>query len=465
MTTTAVTTTIPPFNSPPPAPDSDRRRSLLATGVGNVLEWFDWAVYGVFSTYIAMALFNQDNPVSALLSTLAVFAVGFVMRPLGGFVFGRIADRKGRKWVLLVTMLMMASGSLLIGIIPSYETIGGFASLLLLLARLLQGFAHGGEATASNVYLPEIAPRNRRALYGSTIGFAMGLGTMIAILFGSVLTNIFDSAFMNDWGWRIPFIFGGLLAVVVLWLRRNMMESEVHEAHVETAQTAKALEKNPSFTQADAEATAEASTGVVVVEWSRRKVFVKSVEVFFYMAGTTLPYYIWSSFAATYAITQKDMDPAGAFTASLGAMAVNLALVPIMGLVADKIGRRIPVLVYALATAALTVPVFTMIDDNPWTLFIAQSLMMGLSACIGGTQPAMLAEQIPTRYRTLIMGTAMPLAVALFGGTAPYINTWLASIDMFWLFDAYIIAMTLGTAIVVGFRWKETKGIRLTDVR
>lgn len=465
MTTSTTTAVVTPTPSPSPASDSARRRSLLATGVGNVLEWFDWAVYGVFSTYIAMALFNQDNPVSALLSTLAVFAVGFVMRPLGGFVFGRIADRKGRKWVLLVTMLMMASGSLLIAIIPSYETIGGFASLLLLLARLLQGFAHGGEATASNVYLPEIAPRNRRALYGSTIGFAMGLGTMIAILFGSVLTNIFDSTVMNEWGWRIPFLFGGLLAVVVLWLRRNMMESEVHEAQVETTETVKALENNRSLSQTEAQASAEASTGVVVAEWSRRKIFVKAVEVFFYMAGTTLPYYIWSSFAATYAITQKDMDPAGAFTASLGAMAVNLALVPIMGLVADKIGRRIPVLVYALATAALTVPVFTMIDDNPWTLFIAQSLMMGLSACIGGTQPAMLAEQIPTRYRTLIMGTSMPLAVAMFGGTAPYINTWLSSNDMFWLFDTYIIAMTLGTAIVVGFRWKETKGIRLTDVR
>ncbi|AGN19945.1 hypothetical protein J433_15087 [Corynebacterium glutamicum MT] len=462
---TTSTADITPALSSSPASNATRRQSLLATGVGNVLEWFDWAVYGVFSTYIAMAMFNQDNPVSALLSTLAVFAVGFVMRPLGGFVFGRIADRKGRKWVLLVTMLMMASGSLLIGIIPSYETIGGFASFLLLLARLIQGFAHGGEATASNVYLPEIAPRHRRALYGSTIGFAMGLGTMIAILFGSVLTNIFDSAVMNEWGWRIPFIFGGLLAVVVLWLRRNMMESEVHEAHVEIAQMANDVEENPSLAQVKTAATDEASKVNVVVEWPNRKIFVKAVEVFFYMAGTTLPYYIWSSFAATYAITQKDMDPAGAFTASLGAMAVNLALVPIMGLIADKIGRRIPVLVYALATAALTVPVFAMINDNPWTLFIAQALMMGLSACIGGTQPAMLAEQIPTRYRTLIMGTAMPLAVALFGGTAPYINTWLASIDMFWLFDSYIIAMTLGTAIVVGFRWKETKGIHLVDVR
>ena len=468
MTTTEANFVLSPSSPPVQASNALRRRSLLATGVGNVLEWFDWAVYGVFSTYIAMALFNQDNPVSALLATLAVFAVGFVMRPLGGFVFGRIADRKGRKWVLLVTMLMMAFGSLLIGLIPSYETIGGFASILFLFARLIQGFAHGGESTTSNVYLPEIAPPHRRALYGSTIALAMGMGTMIATMFGSVLANTFTSEVMNEWGWRIPFIFGGFLALVVLWLRRNMMESEVLEAHVatvtksETAATSEDLEKASALGEPHVHASTEAHVEVV---WSPRKIFVKAVEVFFYMAGTTLPYYIWSAFAATYAINQKSMDPGGAFTASLGAMAVNLALVPVMGLAADRIGRRIPVLVYALATAALTVPVFAMIDDNPWTLFLAQSLMMGLSACIGGTQPAMLSEQIPTRYRTLIMGTAMPLAVALFGGTAPYVNTWLASKDMFWLFDAYIIAMTLGTAFVVAFRWKETKGIRLTDVR
>ncbi|MCT1686744.1 MFS transporter [Pseudoglutamicibacter cumminsii] len=462
MTTTEAKSVLSPSSSPRQASNSLRRRSLLATGVGNVLEWFDWAVYGVFSTYIAKALFNPDNPVSALLATLAVFAVGFVMRPLGGFVFGRIADRKGRKWVLLVTMLMMAFGSLLIGLIPSYAAIGGFASVLLLFARLIQGFAHGGESTTSNVYLPEIAPPHRRALYGSTIALAMGLGTMIATMFGSVLANMFDSDAMNQWGWRVPFIFGGLLALVVLWLRRNMMESEVHEAHVASAGNSEDLQDASSRDAAEQQVLAASH---VEVMWSRRQIFVKAVEVFFYMAGTTLPYYIWSAFAATYAINQKAMDPGGAFTASLGAMAVNLALVPVMGLVADKIGRRIPVLVYALATAALTVPVFAMIDDNPWTLFAAQSLMMGLSACIGGTQPAMLSEQIPTRYRTLIMGTAMPLAVALFGGTAPYVNTWLASKDMFWLFDAYIIAMTLGTAFVVAFRWKETKGIHLTEIR
>jgi MHS family alpha-ketoglutarate permease-like MFS transporter len=437
-------------SSPPPlAPVSgpDRRQSLIATGVGNLLEWFDWAVYAVFSTYISASLFDKADPVSALLATLGVFAVGFVMRPLGGFIFGRLADKKGRKWVLMVTMLMMAAGSLLIAVIPSYETIGGFASILLLLARLVQGFAHGGESTASNVYLPEIAPNNSRALFGSTVGVAMSGGTVLATLFGTVLAQQLPPADMGSWGWRIPFFFGALLAVVVLWLRRNMMESEVHSEQ--------------------AGAAASESTGSKSVTdpgWSRSRIFARAVQIFFYMAGTTLPYYIWSSYAAVYAISQHGMNPAAAFGATLGAMVINIILTPVMGWVSDRIGRRPPVIFYNLATAALTFPMFALISDAAWTLFVAQSIMMGISACIAGTQPAMMSEQVPTKYRTLIMGTAMPLAVALFGGTAPYLNTWFNSLQLGWAFNIYIIVICLISAAVV-WRWKETKGIDLRDVR
>lgn len=424
-----------------------RRQSLIATGVGNLLEWFDWAVYAVFSTYISAALFDKSDPVSALLGTLAVFAVGFVMRPFGGFVFGRLADAKGRKWVLMVTMLMMAAGSLLIGVIPSYEAIGGFASVLLVIARLIQGFAHGGESTASNVYLPEIAPSDRRALFGSTIGTAMSAGTLLATLFGTILARQIAPADMDSWGWRIPFLFGALLAIVVLWLRRNLMESEVH---IEQAQPA-----------ADQTRTNGATTDP---NWSRNKIFSRAVQIFFYMAGTTLPYYIWSSYAAVYAISQHGMDPGAAFGASMGALSINIILTPLMGWVSDRIGRRPQVLFYLLATAALTFPMFAIISDAAWTLFVAQSIMMGISACIGGTQAAMLSERVPTKYRALIMGTAMPLAVALFGGTAPYLNTWFNSMERDWAFNVYMIIVCLIAAFVV-WRWQETKGIEWRDVR
>jgi MFS transporter, MHS family, alpha-ketoglutarate permease len=441
-------------NSPPrtvavasgdPGPSAaERCRSVVAAGVGNVLEWFDWAVYALLSTYISAALFDGSDPVSALLGTLAVFAVGFVMRPLGGYVFGRLADRRGRRWVLVTTMTLMAAGSLAIAVIPDYTVIGGFASLLLLVARLAQGFAHGGESTISLVYLPEIAPARRRALYGSTVAVAMGGGTLLSTLLGAVLANTIPGDAMSAWGWRIPFAFGALLALVVLWLRRNMIESEVHTE------------------RRDAIANGE----TVDPHWSRGAILARGVQIFLYMAGATLPYYIWSAYAAVFAVSARGMDQGAAFVATLAATVLYLVATPLVALLSDRfVGRKIPVIVYYLGTAALTFPMMAFIGDDPWTLFIAQGVMLTLSAGIGGTQAAMVSEQVPTRYRTAIMGTALPLAVALFGGTAPYLNSWLYSLGLGWASNLYVVVVCLISASVVAFGWRETRGIELRDVR
>lgn len=422
-------------------------RSMVAAGIGNTLEWFDWTIYAVFSPYIAKAMFNPANPTSALLSTLAVFAVGFVFRPLGGLVFGNLADRIGRKGVLLSTMLMMSAASLLIGLTPSYASIGGAASLILLLARLIQGFAHGGESTASYAYLAEIAPPSKRAVWSSSMFFCVGIGVMLATLFGSLLTKNMSAEVMGQWGWRIPFVVGALLSIVVLYLRKQMSESHVYEQEREQRTSTQGL----------------ADGGKTPQEWSRAKIVRHSIGIFFYQAGTTLPYYIWTSFAAVFAITQRGMDPSAAFTASIGAQLINIALVPVAGWISDRIGRKPVTLFYYLATAALTIPLMAAITNNPWTLFMAQAIMLSISACIGGTQPAIIAERIPTRYRARVMGTAMPLAVALFGGTAPYLSSWCYSQNIGWMFNIYVITVCLISACVVA-RWKETKGIELSQV-
>lgn len=419
-----------------------RARSLVAAGVGNTLEWFDWTVYAVFSPFIARALFNPADPVSALLATLAVFAVGFVSRPLGGFVFGIMADRIGRRGVMLSTMVLMGIGSLIVALTPSYAQIGGWSSLIVLLARLLQGFAHGGESTASYTYLAEIAPNRHRAFWSSSMYFCVGIGALIATLMGSLLSYALGAEAMSDWGWRIPFLLGAALSVAVLFLRRGMMESDVHEEHSEAL---------------------AGSAGGTVAEWSRKKIVSRAVGIFFYQAGTTLPYYIWTAFAAVFAITQRGMDPAAAFTASLFAQIVNIVMVPVCGRIADRIGRKPVTLFYYLATAALTFPMMQIITDAPWTLFVAQGVMLAISACIGGTQPAIIAERIPTRYRARVMGFAMPLSVALFGGTAPYLNSWFYSHGIGWMFNAYVVVICLISAAVVS-TWKETKGIDLRDV-
>src|SRR5699024_8261142 len=185
--------------------------------------------------FIAAIMFNPANPVSALLSTLAVFAVGFLARPLGGFVFGRIADRRGRKFVLITTMLIMAGGSFLIGAMPTYKTLGVWASMLLLVIRLVQGFAHGGESAAANTYIAEIAPAARRGMWSSIAFIAIFAGSVLAYGVGGTLTSIMDDNAVTAWGWRIPFLLGGLLALVALWMRRGMIESDVFEGEINSA--------------------------------------------------------------------------------------------------------------------------------------------------------------------------------------------------------------------------------------
>src|SRR5690606_1492093 len=217
----------------PAAPTSvtlaSKKKSLLASSVGNILEWYEWSAYAVFAPFIAAAMFNSDNPVSALLSTLAVFAVGFLMRPLGGIVFGRIADKRGRKFVLITTMLMMAGGSLVIGLMPTYSSIGVWASVLLLLARVVQGFAHGGESATAYSYVSEIAPPHRRGMWGSVAFVAIFGGSVLAYTIGGAVTSTLSESAVGEWGWRVPFLLGFFLALFALYLRRSMEESEVFD--------------------------------------------------------------------------------------------------------------------------------------------------------------------------------------------------------------------------------------------
>ena len=204
-------------------------KSLVASTTGQLFEWYEWTAYAVFAPFIAAAMFNNDNPVSALLATFAVFAVGFLMRPLGGIVFGRIADVRGRKHVLIVTMLMMASASLLIGVLPSYDSIGIYASVLLLLSRMIQGFAHGGESATAYSYVAEIAPPHRRGMWGSLVFVAIMGGTVVAYGVGGGITALLSESAVGAWGWRIPFLLGALFALFVLYLRSSMEESDVFD--------------------------------------------------------------------------------------------------------------------------------------------------------------------------------------------------------------------------------------------
>lgn len=427
--------------------DRDTRRSIRASTVGNILEWFEWSTYAVFAPFIAAVMFNPDDPVSGLLSTLAVFAVGFLARPLGGMVFGRIADRRGRKFVLMTTMLLMAGGSFFIGVMPTYATVGVWASVMLLAARLLQGFAHGGESAAANTYVAEIAPAARRGMWSSIPFIAIFAGSVLAYTLGGVLTSVLDDETVTDWGWRIPFLMGGLLALVVLWMRRGMIESEVFE---------------DGTTPTKVESPARNG---VNPDPAKRYSLAKSIVLIIAMtAGITAAHYTWSSYVSTYAIAQQGMSPSSAYWAVVVAQAVALISLPFWGRLSDRVGRK-PLLVgFAGLMIATQMPLMNMIDHRPWTLLIAATAALLIVSIAGALLSAVMSESFPTTFRTQGIGFAYSLSVAVFGGFAPYINEQVIAWGLDWLSSVYIILLCIATLVATSLLPSNT-GVDLSKVK
>ena len=411
-------------------------KSLFASAAGNLLEWFDWTIYAVGSVYIAAALFDKTNPTSALLNTLAVFAVGFISRPLGGFIFGPLANKFGRKNIMLTTMILMAFSSLMIACIPSFSSIGYWASLLLLIARLVQGFAHGGETATSFAYIAEIAPNHRRGLWSSSSYVANGAGTLLATLSFALLNVVFTTEQVYEWAWRIPFIIGGLLAFFALYLRRNMVES-----HIEGAASSKAD-----------------------VTWSKKQFLRTGCRLFLYEAGSTITFYTWVVCVSIYAITQKGMDPKSAFLMSCLAQLIYILCLPMQGWLSDKIGRKKTILISYAGCAVTIFPLWALISNEPWTLFAAQTVGLIFIGFSMSCKAAAISEQVPTQYRTKMIGVFTSLSSALFGGTASYINTWLYSNQMGWMFSLYLIMICCISFIGV-LLWKDRSGVPLDQIK
>lgn len=419
-----------------PTTRRERRRILLGTGVGNAIEWYDWNVYVVFAPFFAAQFFNPDDPVSALLATLAIFAVGFVMRPLGGFVFGWLADRHGRRLSMLLAISLAAAGSLMIGLSPTYASVGVVASAVLLLARLLQGVAHGGEIAASHTYITEAAPSDQRGRWASVI-YVSGMGAvLVATLLGATLTGVLSESELYAWGWRVPFIFGGLLGIVAVFLRSRLDETEAY-----------------TKVQTDEEVTG-ARPSLLRAMWQNR---ASVVQVMGLTIGGTVFFYTWAIAAPAYAISVKGVDASAALWAGVAATALLIVLLPFTGALSDRIGRRPNFLIFALGGAAVTFPLNRLIQGEAWQLLLAMSIALVLIAFVVSMMPAALAELFPTHVRASGFAVPYSLAVAITGGTAPYLQTWLSSRGQGDLFLGYTVALLLVTAVTVMLT-PETKG-------
>ncbi|MER6081332.1 MFS transporter [Streptomyces sp. NPDC001833] len=418
-----------------PRATAPARRSLVAATFGNVIEWYEWSVYGVLAPFIAAAMFSSADRVSALLSTFAVFGAGFLMRPLGGLVFGRIADRRGRKAVLMTTLLLMGGASLATGLAPAYDVVGPWASAILLGTRLVQGFAHGGESAASNSYVAEIAPTGRRGLWSSIVFVSVLGGTLLAAAVSSILLLVLGESAVADWAWRLPFLLGGVLALVVLLLRRRMEESKVFTT------------REPRPPTADSAAR----------RWTSLRPTLTAIAL---VCGLTVVQYTWLAFAPAYVIVHLGMPATGAYLAMAAAQVVGLACLPLWGKLSDRIGRRPVFLGYAVAVAVTQFPLTSLLSKAPWTLAVAATAALVIATATGALQAAALSELFPTETRTLGIGVAFSVSVAVFGGTTPYLNELLYSRGLDWLANVYVIAAALVTG-VAAWLMPETRGIDL----
>ncbi|MCO1659940.1 MFS transporter [Pseudonocardia sp. S2-4] len=411
------------------------------------MEWFDWGVYTTFTPFFASQFFHTGDTVSDVLSTLVVFAVGFIARPFGGWLFGWIADRRGRKLSMALTVALTSLGSLAIGLSPNYAAIGVGASIILVLARLAQGLAHGGELPSAQTYIAEAAPKQRRGLWSSLIYFSGTIGQLTGTLLAAVLSTWLSREAMNAYGWRAPFILGGVFGLYALYMRVRMHETEVF--------VDEAVRDDP--TAADG-ASPQTRKGVI---WQTVKEHPKLLfQVVGITMGGTVLYYAWAISAPAYAINVLDVPAAGALWAGVAAQVVFLVVLPIWGVVSDRIGRKPVLIASVVGVAVLSYPLNAMLSTSPWSLFFAMSIALVFLGGSAAVVPAVFAEIFPTRIRAVGLAVPYSIAVALFGGTAPYLQTYFADLDMTSTFVWYSVALGLISGLVI-LTLPETKGIDL----
>ena len=413
------------MSSLPDAPALDRRRlrAVIGGSIGNLVEWYDWYTYSAFALYFARAFFPAGDRTAQLLNTAAVFAVGFFVRPLGSWLLGRYADRHGRRAALTRSVLLMCGGSLLIACTPSYAQIGVAAPALLVVARLLQGISVGGEYGASATYLSERAGRARRGFYTSFQYVTLILGQLLALVVLLILQATLTEAQLDAWGWRVPFVIGAAAAVVAVWMRRSLDETE-------------------SFTRAQASA-APGTRGLRGL-WQHRRA---AAIVFGLTAGGAHAFYVCTTYAQKFLVNTTGFSKPMASRVNALTLLVFMLVQPLFGALSDRIGRRPLLLTFGVLGTLGTVPMLTALETATPARAVALLLAALLAvSCYTSINAVVKAELFPTEVRAL--GVALPysMAVSLFGGTAEYVALWLKGLGherWFYWYTTGVIALSL----------------------
>lgn len=380
---------------------SQRRRAIVATVIGNGLEWFDFTVYSFFAVIIARLFFPTGDELSSLLLAVATFGVGFFMRPVGGIIIGIYADRVGRKAALSLTILLMAVGTTLIGIAPTYEQVGLFAPMLIVLARLLQGFSAGGEMGGATAFLTEYAPERERAYYSSWIQASIGVAVLLGAAVGTFVTSSLPPEALNSWGWRLPFLIGMLIGPVGYYIRHH-------------------LEETPTFRETKDKT--DSPLKEVLRDYPRQTAASFSMVILWTVCTYVLLFYM-----PTYAVKVLKVPQSSGFVAGMvGGMAI-LVFAPLVGRLADRFGRRILLSGSAALIFVLAWPMYVYINQVPglFSLLVFQLVFGVLIAGYTGPILAAFSELFPAKVLSTGLSVAYNLAVTIFGGFASFIITWL----------------------------------------
>jgi MHS family alpha-ketoglutarate permease-like MFS transporter len=417
------------------APDQKTRlKSIIGGSAGNLVEWYDWYVYSAFTLYFAPIFFPSGNQTAELLSAAAVFAVGFLMRPIGAWLMGIYADRHGRKAGLTLSVTLMCLGSLMIAVTPGHDTIGIFAPAILVLARLLQGISVGGEYGASATYLSEMAGKSRRGFYSSFQYVTLISGQLVALAVLLVLQRILLPEQLSAWGWRIPFAIGGVLAVVVFYIRRGLAETQ-------------------SYQNAKVSTKPKSSGFALFTEYPKEAFMVMALT-----SGGTLAFYAYTTYLQKFLVNTSGFSKESATEITTAALFIFMLAQPVAGILSDKIGRKPLMIGFGILGTLFTHLIFSTLagTTNPYVAF--SLVLIGLLIVTGYTSinAVVKAELFPAHIRAL--GVALPYALAntLFGGTAEWVALKLKEIGHESWFFWYVTIM-IALSLIVYVKMRDTR--------
>ncbi|MFM1912664.1 MAG: hypothetical protein RIR51_502 [Bacteroidota bacterium] len=403
---------------------NQKLRAIFSGSIGNLVEWYDWYTYSVFSLYFAPLFFPSENPTISLLNTAGIFAVGFLVRPIGGWLMGRMADRKGRKFAMTFSVLLMSFGSLLIAILPTYQSIGFLAPLGLLFARLIQGLSVGGEYGTSATYLSEMAEPSRRGFYSSFQYVTLIGGQLLALIVQIVLQKLlFSPEELTNWAWRIPFFIGAIFAFSALYLRAHMKESPMF-----------AESKNKNL--------------------GSLKILIRYPKSFFLVfgltAGGTAAFYTYTTYLQKYLVNTLGLSKSDSSTLSFFSLFIFAAIQPLFGHLSDKIGRKPLLIGFGILGTLGTVPLIYAINiaNSESEIFIWMLVALIIVSGYTSINAIVKAELFPTYIRALGVGFPYAIAVAIFGGTAEYFALYFKSIENEWGYYWYVSGLIFLSTIV-----------------